>query len=58
MPIQAMSSVGVIAFHAALRTDERHDLVLPFSRNICIGEYYLQNRDVVNLSSNILVNSC
>ena len=53
MPIQAVSSVGVIAFHAALCTDERHDLVLSFSRNICIREYDLQNRCVVNLSSNV-----
>jgi len=53
IPIQAVSSVGVIAFHAALCTDERHDLVLSFSGNICIREYDLQNRCVVNLSSNV-----
>jgi len=53
IPIQAVSSVGVIAFHAALCTDERHDLVLSFSGNICIREYDLQNRCVVNLSCDV-----
>ena len=47
MPIQAVSSIGVIAFHAALCTDERHDLVLSFSGNICIREYDLHNRCIV-----------
>ena len=51
MPIQAVSSVGVIAFHAALCTDERHDLVLSFSRNICIREYDLQNICIVNFQA-------
>jgi hypothetical protein len=57
MPKQAVSSVGIIAFHAALRTDERHDLVLSFSRNTRIREYYLQNRYVKLVSNIHLVDS-